>query len=104
MVRRYQFHPPKSWTSFALQPSFSSDADIRMRGYMSSDGNLSDSAERSSMNGDLLTADEVARILRVPKSWVYSHVSDLPAIRLGRYLRFRRCDIDEFLEKKGTCE
>ena len=56
------------------------------------------------MNGDLLTADEVARILRVPKSWVYSHVTDLPAIRLGRYVRFRRRDIDRFLEKKGTCE
>jgi excisionase family DNA binding protein len=56
------------------------------------------------MNGVLLTADEVARILRVPKSWVYSHLADLPAIRLGRYVRFTRLDIDHFLEKKGTCE
>jgi len=71
---------------------------------MNSDENPSDSAEQSSMNGDLLTADEVARILRVPKSWVYSHLADLPAIRLGRYVRFRRRDIDHFLEKKGTCE
>jgi excisionase family DNA binding protein len=52
----------------------------------------------------LLTADEVAEILRVPKSWVYSHVSDLRVIRLGRYVRFRRCDIDEFLERRGACE
>jgi excisionase family DNA binding protein len=71
---------------------------------MSSDGNPSDSAEQTSMSGDLLTVDEVARILRVPKSWVYSHLADLPAIRLGRYVRFRRRDIDHFLEKKGTCE
>lgn len=55
-------------------------------------------------SGDLLTADEVARMLRVPKSWVYSHLADLPAIRLGRYVRFRRGDMDEFLEKRRTCE
>jgi excisionase family DNA binding protein len=40
--------------------------------------------------------------LRVPKSWVYAHLSDLPAIRLGRYVRFKRSDIDEFLAKRGV--
>ena len=71
---------------------------------MSSDGNPSDSAERNSMNGDLLTADEVARILRVPKSWVYSHLSEIPIIRLGRYVRFRRSDVERFLEECGSCQ
>jgi excisionase family DNA binding protein len=47
----------------------------------------------------LLNADEVARVLRVPKSWVYSHLSELPAIRLGRYLRFRRSEVERFLEE-----
>jgi len=59
---------------------------------------------QNSQDGQLLTADEVAEILRVPKSWVYSHLSDLPVIRLGRYVRFWRTDIDQFLEKRGTCE
>jgi len=38
----------------------------------------------------LLDAGEVAQILRVPRSWVYSHLKELPVIRLGRYVRFRR--------------
>jgi hypothetical protein len=42
----------------------------------------------------LLTADEVAAILRVPRSWVYSHLSLLPVVRVGRYVRFRRRGID----------
>jgi len=38
----------------------------------------------------LLTAEEVAAVLRVPRSWVYSHLNMLPVVRLGRYVRFRR--------------
>ena len=53
----------------------------------------------------LLNADEVAQILRVPKSWVYSHLSDLPVIRLGRYVRFRRSEIERFLDQRvGACQ
>lgn len=52
----------------------------------------------------LLDADEVAQILRVPRSWVYGHLKDLPVIRLGRYVRFRRSEIERFLEKRsGAC-
>ncbi|HLH09262.1 MAG TPA: helix-turn-helix domain-containing protein [Terriglobales bacterium] len=53
----------------------------------------------------LLNAEEVAQILRVPKSWIYSHLHELPAIRLGRYVRFRRCEIEHFLEERsGACQ
>ena len=53
----------------------------------------------------LLNADEVAQILRVPKSWVYSHLRDLPVIRLGRYVRFRRSAIERFLDQRvGACQ
>jgi excisionase family DNA binding protein len=52
----------------------------------------------------LLTANEVAHILRVPRSWVYSHLEMLPTIRLGRYIRFRRSEIDDFLRQRGTCQ
>lgn len=55
-------------------------------------------------NGILLTADEVAQILRVPKSWVYSHLNELPVIRLGRYVRFKRSELNDFLEKRETCQ
>jgi excisionase family DNA binding protein len=36
---------------------------------------------------------------------VYSHLQELPAIRLGRYVRFRRSDIERFLEEQsGACQ
>ncbi len=53
----------------------------------------------------LLDAGEVADILRVPRSWVYSHLGELPTIRLGRYVRFRRSEIERFLEQRsGACQ
>jgi excisionase family DNA binding protein len=53
----------------------------------------------------LLDAGEVAQILRVPRSWVYSHLKELPVIRLGRYVRFKRSEIERFLEQRsGVCQ
>jgi excisionase family DNA binding protein len=52
----------------------------------------------------LLDADEVAQILRVPKSWVYSHLRELPVIRLGRYVRFKRSEVERFLDERGPCQ
>jgi predicted DNA-binding transcriptional regulator AlpA len=54
----------------------------------------------------LLTAKDVARELCVSQAWVRDHVTGrrspaLPVIRLGdrkAVLRFRRADIDRFLE------
>ena len=52
----------------------------------------------------LLDADELAQILRVPRSWVYSHLRELPVIRLGRYVRFKRSEVERFLEERGPCQ
>jgi excisionase family DNA binding protein len=71
---------------------------------MTSDIRESNSTARNPSEEVLLTADEVSQILRVPRSWVYSHLSDLPVIRLGRYVRFRRSEINGFLEKRGACQ
>lgn len=40
---------------------------------------------------DLLTADEVSRLLKVPRTTVYYWVKTgtLPAVRVGKHLRFR---------------
>jgi predicted DNA-binding transcriptional regulator AlpA len=65
---------------------------------------------------DLLTIDEVASLLRVKPSWVYARtcapssgrdgarfpkeVEDpLPFIRIGRLLRFRRGEVEAWLER-----
>lgn len=51
----------------------------------------------------LLTALEVAAILRVRHKWVYEAAArgDLPYVKLpgGRYIRFRREDVDEFIQR-----
>ncbi len=66
---------------------------------------VSNSTFGNSPNTVLLDADEVAQILRVPRSWVYSHLSELPVIRLGRYVRFRRSQIERFIEQRaGACQ
>lgn len=51
----------------------------------------------------LLTADDVAVILRVPRSLVYALArrGDLPLIRIGeRYIRFRAEAIERWLERQ----
>jgi excisionase family DNA binding protein len=51
----------------------------------------------------LLTADDVAVILRVPRSLIYALVrrGELPAIRIGeRYVRFREEAIERWLEHR----
>jgi excisionase family DNA binding protein len=59
----------------------------------------------------LLTADDVARILGVPNSFVYALArrGELPTVRIGeRYVRFRLDAIEtwiaehETLERRGT--
>lgn len=49
----------------------------------------------------LLTVDELATRLRVPRSWVYSHSDDLGAYRLGKYLRFNWERVLERVSKLG---
>lgn len=54
---------------------------------------------------DLLTVDEVAAMLRVPKSWVYGRTSGegepIPFLKIGRHLRFRRAAILEWVEAQS---
>jgi len=51
---------------------------------------------------ELLTVEDVAQWLKVPKSWVYERTRGrgadrLPVVRLGKYVRFRPEAIQEFL-------
>jgi excisionase family DNA binding protein len=50
----------------------------------------------------LLQAHEVADLLGVPKSWVRDATRDgrLPHVPLGRYRRYVRADILEWVEKQ----
>jgi excisionase family DNA binding protein len=50
----------------------------------------------------LLTAEDVASMLGVPKAWVYaaSRRGELPTVRLGRYRRYRREAVEAWIEQQ----
>jgi excisionase family DNA binding protein len=54
------------------------------------------------VTGQLLTADEVAARLRVPKSWVYraAREGELPSVRCGRYRRFDERDVESWIDQQ----
>ncbi len=51
----------------------------------------------------LLKADEVARILDVPRDRIYEMASDdlLPVVRMGRQIRVDEAKLKEWIEKGG---
>jgi len=50
----------------------------------------------------LLTASEVSDLLAVPSGWILecARTGDLPCVRLGRYVRFRRSSVLEWIEER----
>ncbi len=48
----------------------------------------------------LLTADEVADLIRVTRAWVYAETrrNAIPHLRLGRYVRYRRSAIEAWMQ------
>jgi excisionase family DNA binding protein len=62
-------------------------------------------ALESSSDDGLLTVQDAARFLKVPVSWVYEHVRSetedrLPAVKLEKYLRFHRRDLEAYVDAK----
>jgi excisionase family DNA binding protein len=52
------------------------------------------------------TPDELATALKVPKSWVYARTREIgpgsiPRIKVGKYLRFNRSEVLEWLKRKN---
>jgi excisionase family DNA binding protein len=55
----------------------------------------------------LLTVEEIAKMLKVPVSWVYertrSRASDrIPGFKLGKYWRFRESEVLAWIQKQGV--
>ena len=54
----------------------------------------------------LLTPDELAAILKVPKSWIYGRIHSktlpFPVIKVGHYCRFREDDVRAYLNRMTT--
>jgi excisionase family DNA binding protein len=56
----------------------------------------------------LLDAKDVAELLSVPVSWVReaTRAGQLPVVRLGRYCRYDRADVEEWVtaQKRGGAD
>jgi excisionase family DNA binding protein len=61
--------------------------------------NGADGSPEAELGGRLLTAKEVGELLQLNTSWVLDAArrNAIPHIRLGRYVRFRRIDIETWL-------
>ena len=64
-----------------------------------------DPAAPLAIGEELLTVNDAARFLRVTVSWVYEHTRDdaedrLPFVKIGKYVRFDRTDLREFIDAK----
>lgn len=53
---------------------------------------------------DLMTVEQVCALLKVKKWFVYDAVSSgrLVGVKLGRAIRFRRCDVARYIESGLT--
>ena len=57
----------------------------------------------------LMTVDELAKFLKVPKSWIYSRTREkgsdsIPRVPCGKYIRFRLNEVLEWLDKQNEAE
>ncbi|MCK4548473.1 MAG: helix-turn-helix domain-containing protein [Candidatus Eisenbacteria sp.] len=51
----------------------------------------------------LLTVQEIADLFKVPPSWIYDRTrrrgpERIPHVKLGRYVRFRKEEVEGFIE------
>ncbi len=61
-------------------------------------------ATRDGSMSRLLTVEDVATLLNVPRKWVYRRVvlkppKGIPHVKVGKYLRFRETDLRDFVER-----
>jgi excisionase family DNA binding protein len=61
--------------------------------------------QEKNMEEKLLTVEELAKQLKVPKSWVYGKTrikgeDQIPCVRVGKYVRFRMPDVVGWLEHR----
>lgn len=58
--------------------------------------------KQSNQNQNFLTVNDLARILKVPKSWIYSRTrqtgpGSIPRINVGKYIRFQLEEVHKWL-------
>ena len=90
----------------ATRAVHASREDDMNRATATDDAQHSNGSHVDRMVGDeLLTVQDAARFLNVSVSWVYEHTRDdaedrLPFVKLGKYVRFDRTDLREYIDAK----
>ena len=61
------------------------------------------------MQDNLLSVNELAEVLNVPKSWIYARTREtgsntIPVIKCGKYCRFDLDRVMEWLNKQNEAE
>ena len=84
-------------------PSNQRDLAVPMGVSVKMPGTQTGPPRREQFPDGLLTPGDVARLLQVPRSWVYERTRErsrdrLPGFRLGKYWRFRLPDVLAWLE------
>ena len=61
---------------------------------------MSDKVRGQHVFDELIGVDEAARLLGVPRSWIYSaaEAGRLPSFKVGKYRRFRCSELTAWLE------
>jgi excisionase family DNA binding protein len=56
------------------------------------------------LDGHILTVEEVAHFLRVPKSTVYklARLGQIPASKIGKHWRFLRKDLQDWMQHRSN--
>lgn len=71
---------------------------------MSQNIEVSSSATERSSSEDLLTPEQVAKLLNMSPRWVRDHATRrnprIPAVDLGSRMRFRRSDVEQFIRER----
>jgi excisionase family DNA binding protein len=58
----------------------------------------------ASLSDSLLRVEEVCDLLQVGPTFVYRHAAELGGVKVGRHLRFRKRDIDAWLDGRRVEE
>ncbi len=60
--------------------------------------------ENAREEATLITVDELAEILRVPRGWIYerTRLGKIPHVRLGRLVRFKASEVISHFERKAS--
>jgi excisionase family DNA binding protein len=71
---------------------------------------INERRKRMVEDGELITVDEMAEMLKVPRSWIYSRTrikgaGAIPRVQCGKYIRFHPKEVLEWLRRaQGTTQ